>query len=214
MSQPAVPAGGHHRKALDNTWRTPEWLLDRVRVYFGGPIPFDAASAPDNPTKAEVYCVPPAGPMFAEFDPAPEPAQLTLIEPEEAELVGERLVVDSLAEDWPTDRAWINPPYGSAIYDWMAKIVRSGRDEGREIVALIPTSRWEVQRFQRFFGELDAVTLIRKRVAFISSRDLKPVRGNTSGSMLCGINVDRGAWLEAFGSLGLTFTPIPLGRTP
>lgn len=207
MTQPAVPAGGYHRKALDNTWRTPEWLLDCVRAYFGGPIPFDAASAPDNPTQAAVYCVPPAGPLFAEFDPQPETRQLTLVEPHEAELVGEKLVADALEIDWPCDRFWVNPPYGGHLYAWLEKIARSGQDEGRQGVALIPTSRWETAKFQAFLAKADVITFVRKRVAFVSSRDGKPVKGNTSGSMLVGFNPAMGGWIEAFGDLGLTIQP-------
>lgn len=212
MSQPAVPAGGYHRKALDNTWKTPEWLLDHVRAYFGGQIPFDAASAPDNPTRAAVYCVPPAGPLFAEFAPSDDGRQLTLVEPCEPELVGERLDVDALEEDWPCDAFWCNPPYGKHIYAWLAKLVEQSGG-GREGIALIPTSRWEVEAFQAFFGEADVVTFVRKRVAFVSSRDGQPVKGNTSGSMLVGFRVDLPRWVEAFGGLGLTIQPVRVRGT-
>lgn len=44
--------GSAEYSALDTTWQTPEWVLDKIRLYYGGPIPFDVATAPDNPTKA------------------------------------------------------------------------------------------------------------------------------------------------------------------
>lgn len=215
MSQRAVPAGGYHRKSLDNSWRTPEWLLDCVRTYFGGQIPLDAASSAGNPTRAAVYLVPPAGPMFAEFDPghqARERAdrQLTLIEPSEGELVGEQILADGLVEDWPGDAAWVNPPYGSHLLTWLERIAVMGAGEGRDVVALIPTSRWEVARFQAAWSRADLVTFVRKRIAFVSAIDGAAVKGNTSGSMLLGFNAREGAWIEAFGHLGLTIRPTPV----
>ncbi len=36
-------------------WRTPLWLLEKVREVFGPPIHLDPATAPDNPTGAEVF---------------------------------------------------------------------------------------------------------------------------------------------------------------
>ena len=44
--------GSAEYTSLDTTWQTPEWVLERIRQYYGGPIPFDVATAPDNPTKA------------------------------------------------------------------------------------------------------------------------------------------------------------------
>jgi hypothetical protein len=40
------------RRSLDNSWETPERLLACVRQWLGDPIPLDAATAPDNPTRA------------------------------------------------------------------------------------------------------------------------------------------------------------------
>lgn len=34
---------------------TPEWLLERVRAFCGGPIPLDVCTEADNPTKALTY---------------------------------------------------------------------------------------------------------------------------------------------------------------
>lgn len=39
-------------------WRTPQPLLDRVRDYFGGPIPLDPAAEPTNWTRAERFFTP------------------------------------------------------------------------------------------------------------------------------------------------------------
>lgn len=41
----------------DDTWRTPEWLLERVRSV-GGRITCDPATAPSNPTNAQIFYTP------------------------------------------------------------------------------------------------------------------------------------------------------------
>jgi hypothetical protein len=51
--------------ALDTTWQTPPELLEPVRAYFGGQIPFDPATAEGNPTGAEVHLV--AGGLEADW---------------------------------------------------------------------------------------------------------------------------------------------------
>ena len=189
---------------MDNTWRTPEWLLDMARAYFGGPIPFDAATAPDNPTRALRYVVPAAGPLF----PGHEPPMFEGA----AEPVGERILGDGLALDWPP-AVWCNPPYGSHLRAWMQKFVEQSA-RGVEIVTLIPSSRSETDYMQAAIAACSHLCLIRKRVAFISSRDLKPVKGNTSGSLLVGFNTAPGRWSAAFSAAGLCLSPVTLGRTP
>ncbi|MCC6824023.1 MAG: hypothetical protein IT579_25185 [Verrucomicrobia subdivision 3 bacterium] len=197
MSQAKVQAGGYHRESLDNTWRTPENILERV-FYFGGPIPFDPATGPENPTRALRYCTGdlPAPPVAPSLFPAPV-----------EQLDAERLALaraDGLATpwDWPT---WCNPPYGGEIKAWLAKFVReSGR--GTEIVALLPCSRWETSYLQEALVRAVALCLIRKRVAFVSSQDGAQVGGNTTGSMLVGWNVRSvSTFFAAFRPLGACF---------
>lgn len=50
-----APTGTICGPCLDTTWRTPPELVTPVRRYFGGRIPFDAATAPDNPCKARRF---------------------------------------------------------------------------------------------------------------------------------------------------------------
>ncbi|HET6497159.1 MAG TPA: DNA N-6-adenine-methyltransferase [Thermoleophilia bacterium] len=40
---------------LNNIWLTPEWVLDLVRAYFGGPIPLDPCTEPSNPARATAF---------------------------------------------------------------------------------------------------------------------------------------------------------------
>lgn len=43
------------KTAMETIWLTPEYVLDCVRAYFGGQIPLDPATQPNNPTKARVF---------------------------------------------------------------------------------------------------------------------------------------------------------------
>lgn len=54
-TQRKAPAGTITGPTMDKRWQTPPELLVPVREYFGGRIPFDAATADDNPTKAKKY---------------------------------------------------------------------------------------------------------------------------------------------------------------
>jgi len=55
-TQRKAPAGTITGKCMDKRWQTPVELLDRIRVYFDAPrIPFDAATADDNPTNAKKF---------------------------------------------------------------------------------------------------------------------------------------------------------------
>lgn len=193
----ATQAGGWLRRSQDNTWRTPEWLLERARVYFGGPIPFDAATAPDNPTKAKRFVVPHAGPLF----PSVEPEQGTMFAGAPPP-PGEMLLGDGLAMEWPLGGVWCNPPYGKHLQSWLLKFA-SEQARGVETVALVPASRLETGYMQTALVACSHACLVRRRVAFVSSRDLKPVKSNVSGSLLLGFNTSWPRWVAAFGGIGL-----------
>lgn len=79
---------------LDTCWQTPPELLGPVRDYFGGPIPCDAATAADNPTKALVFFT-------------------------DTYMSGG----DGLSTEWPK-QVWVNPPYGRVLREWFAKMER------------------------------------------------------------------------------------------
>lgn len=203
MSQAAAPAGGIVRTSLDATWRTPERLLDAVRTYFGGPIPLDPASGPDNPTQALRF--------FTGEVPSATPAlrQESLFGDwrEHDELARSR--VNGLEQSW-APRFFVNPPYGRELRDWLAKM----RDEARarsEGVALLPCARFEQGYFQETFGAASALCWIRGRVDFISSIDGQAVRGNPYASMLLGFNASWLRWRSAFGGLGACYQIGPGG---
>lgn len=189
MTQTKARAGGILRVSLDNTWRTPESILERVRAYFGGVIPFDPATGPENPTRAHRFCAGAPGTLFA----------------------GEGLASKNgleVAWEWPT---FVNPPYGEELRAWLAKIVHEA-EHGAEVVALLPTTRWETPYLQRSLLAATAVCFHRGRVAFVSSLDGVAVPGNSSGSMLLGFHVDPARFREAFAPLGACLVLAPLGE--
>lgn len=184
-----VQAGGIIRKSLDNTWQTPDRILERVRAYFGGEIPFDPSTAKDNPTRAQRYCAGVPGTLFASNLPAEDLAGRNGLE---------------VAWDWP----WFcNPPYGTELKAWLAKM---GAEEERrrdvDGIALIPASRWETRYFQTLFSSRPHLVCWHLgRVAFKSSKDGKEVAGNCSGSLLVGFNADSARFIDAFEQLGACF---------
>lgn len=186
-----VQAGGPIRSSLDNTWGTPESILGRARVYFRGDIPFDAATAPTNPTRALRFCAGP-GQLFGRDGALEEQ--------------------NGLAVDWrwPT---WVNPPYGSELRDWLLKIEAQSQALV-EILALLPCSRWEQRYFTRVLECARAICFHEGRVAFVSSIDGAAVGGNPYASMLLGFNVDRARFAEAFAPLGPCFSLGPLSAAP
>lgn len=182
-----IQAGGIVRTSLDNSWRTPEGILERVRLYMGDPIPFDPATGPENPTRADRFCAGPTGTLFAGHGLASKNGL-------------------EVAWDWPT---WVNPPYGSELRDWLAKIELEA-SRGTEIVALLPASRWESSYLARTLAAARVVCFHRGRIAFVSSIDGLPVSGNPSASMFLGFNVDLKRFALAFAPLGVCFELRPL----
>ena len=180
MARAKVQAGGVLRTSLDNSWQTPERELEAVRAYFGGPIPFDPATCPENPTKATTFCAGPPGTMFAGS-----------------------LGDNGLEVEW-TGRGgvFVNPPYGRELRDWLRKMTAEAT-KGCAIIALLPASRWEMDYMHAALRVARFVCLRRGRIAFISSADGKPVKGNPGPSMFLGFNVDGHRFLDAFRDLGL-----------
>lgn len=186
-----APAGTIAGPCLDTTWQTPPELLEPVRAYFGGVIPFDAATSPDNPTGADLWC-------SAEDD------GLAVNWTAPKALIG--------------DRPWgvfVNPPYGRVLRDWLGKIA-SEADRGTTIIALLPCARWEQEYFQDALtaGGGHAVCYIRKRVAFIRPSTGDRVGGNPYSSMFVGWNVDPARFSEHFSPVGAVFHQTTLAKCP
>jgi hypothetical protein len=196
--QPAArfPRGRKKRTCLDVTWQTPEEILERDRVYCRGPIPFDPATALDNPTRALRYCALPANadtPLFPQPD-------LFVPPPAVGELVGSDGL--ALAWAWPT---WVNPPYGEVLPAWLGKIATEAQRTRTDIRALLPCSRWEQGYWQKALAVASVVCFIRGRVEFRSTVDYELAGGNPGANMVLGFNVDRARFYEAYSPLGGCF---------
>jgi hypothetical protein len=137
-----VQAGGIIRKSNDQTWMTPQNILDCARAYFRGPIPLDPATSAGNWTRATRY--------FCGPEPKFTPACKGVDNDELA-----RARRDGLAEPWDAP-VWCNPPYGSALKDWLLKM-RIESERGTPIISILPAARWEVGYMQEF---LQAVRVI------------------------------------------------------
>ena len=184
-SQPKAPAGVIVRVSLDAGWRTPERILDAARRYFDGPIPFDAATSPSNPTNATAFCVE-AHPLFTRQNAPLE----------------ERSGLDVDWNIWGSQGVWCNPPYGKALRLWIAKLSHEAT-RGVQILALLPVNRTETSYMQGLLECRPHVCFVRKRVAFISTIDGAAVGGNPYASWILGFNVRPVAFELAFESLGL-----------
>lgn len=86
-------AGFRSSEDRANAWLTPQWLIEEVRVAFGGAIDLDPCSEPDNPTRAKrfwtsahsalkrrwpavrIYCNPPYSPLSPWVDKCVEAAE-------------------------------------------------------------------------------------------------------------------------------------------
>ena len=200
MSRAKVKAVGIIRESSDQSWRTPDLLRQRVRVFFRG-VPFlDPAAPPDNPLQAaRFFCgpapsrVPTRGPLFGE----------------QTEEEANRL--DGLHEPW--DMPWyLNPPFSGAR-EWCAKIgAEVDARPAQPGVLLLPVNRTEevfmldvidrakLQHFVRW-------PTGRGRVPFESSIDGAEMDLNPYASwlFLFGGEPEPGRWLEAFGDLGRAY---------
>ena len=167
-------------KCQNTIWLTPESLLSPVRDYFGGQIPLDPATEPDNPTKAKFY--------GCEF-PQPEAACLG----------------DGLAIRWSLyDGTFVNPPYGRVIRRWCRRIDEEAQ-QGATIIALLPAgARFSTKYFQdHIFSEaLNAACFVRGRVKFARPGGDGTVGNNPYDSVIYGFNVDHDKFVKCFGHLG------------
>ena len=98
---------------------------------------------------------------------------------------------NGLESAWESN-AFLNPPYGKEMKDWLFKM-KDAAENHVTVMALLPASRWEQEYFQRcvFNSHLDGFVLIRKRLQFIRE-DGTACKSNPYASLLYGYNV--GDW--------------------
>lgn len=200
------------RTATDMTWQTPQWLLERERIYQGGRIEFDPATTPENPTGARMFCAGEGGPLFV--------AAATAKHLEDCDLCCDRQCMGWLALQsgldvgWYGLSVWCNPPYGRALKLWLKKFVLEARRPGANaanVRALIPCSRFEQPYMQAALAAANAVCWIdaaklggkgARRVAFVSTVDGAEPGANPSASMILAFNVDLERFRRAYGPVG------------
>lgn len=168
------------RASLDD-WLTPPEVLERVRAFFGGRIPFDPCTERDNPTGADTYCT-----GTTDDDGLSEPWGL-----------------DAFVNP-PYSKNAAGVPQ---IRLWAAKIHEEARG-GARIIALLPcgarfsTGYWQDHILSPL---LDAVCFVRGRIKFLKASTREPGKGNNYDSAIYGFNVGLEAFRLAFGSLGACF---------
>lgn len=195
-----VKAAGILRESSDQTWRSPELLRQRVRLFFAG-VPFlDPAAPPDNPVgAARFFCgpspsrVPTRGPLFGE----------------KTEEEANRL--DGLHEPWALPW-YLNPPFSGAR-EWCSKIAAEVDARPAQAgVLLLPVNRTEEPFMLDVIDRARRLTFVRwpgtrGRIPFESSIDGAEVDANPYASWLLGFGDEPapGRWLEAFGDLGRAY---------
>jgi len=160
------------KQAKDMDYLTPPKILEPVKRFFGGVIPLDPAT------------ILPLNPTGADFCMTPNYSGLT--------------------KSWVAvaSGAFVNPPYGRELRQWMEKIGNEA-SEGLTIVALLPVNRFEQGYFHdSILMRANVVCFIRSRVSFLRPSTGKPAKGNPYASALWGFNTDESKFLAAFGDLG------------
>lgn len=111
-------------------------------------------------------------------------------------------VSGGLTREWDHPRVYSNPPYGKALKLWMAKTIEEATST-KEIISLLPCSRWEQTYMHEVLRAASHVCWIRKRVAFERAKTGQRARGNPYANMFLGFGTDWLRWQEAFGPIGL-----------
>ena len=108
---------------------------------------------------------------------------------------------DGLAISW-VNGTFINPPYGKLLRPFLEKIHEEAED-GHEIIALLPASRWEQFYWQRdvFNPNLTGLCFVRKRVNFLRPTG-EVAQGNPHGSIVCLYNGMWSPFRKHFGDIG------------
>ena len=181
------------KRCASTEWFTPPEILNPIRSYYQGPIPFDAASTLENPTGALAWTSDPEGCQCS------------------ASCLAGDSHHDGLKEIWPAS-TFINPPYGRIIREWLKKIHEEAK-LGREILALLPCgARFSTRYFQDniLSKPLDAVCFIRGRVKFMRA-DGSRASGNPYDSAIYGFNIVRSRFERSFAPLGSILLVTPVG---
>jgi hypothetical protein len=166
------------KQARDLDYQTPEYVLECVRAYFGGPIPLDPATCPSNPTKATTFLTEKENGLERPWD------QNWFVNPP----YGKEM------------RQWIEK-IGAEAHQCYGVSTTRCEPHG---LALLPVNRTETQYWQDCIGsKASAVVFVRKRIAFIRPSTGEKAQGNPYSSAIWGFNTDWDRFKESFKPLGL-----------
>lgn len=72
---------------------------------------------------------------------------------------------DGLKQDWSGERVFCNPPYGTAIKDWVKKCWEEAQNDNTLVVMLIP-ARTDTIYFHKYIYPLAEIRFIKGRLKF------------------------------------------------
>lgn len=80
---------------------------------------------------------------------------------------------NGLAKDWQGQTVFCNPPYGTAIKDWVRKCYEESRKPNTKVVMLIP-ARTDTAYFHDYIYGQAEIRFIRGRLKFGNSKNSAP----------------------------------------
>ena len=81
---------------------------------------------------------------------------------------------DGLKQDWKGERVFCNPPYGSAIKDWVKKCSEESKKAGTIVVMLIP-ARTDTKYFHEYiYNKAREIRFVKGRLKFGRSKNSAP----------------------------------------
>jgi hypothetical protein len=165
---------------------TPDWFLEYVRAFAGGPIALDVCTEPSNPTKADAYCC--------------------LEDGNDGLLIDWSLTLRSVAyvPGWAMRLAWANVPYSAGqVIKWAGKAAHEAR---RDVESLLLTKDDCRPRWNRFLlDNADARCRIARGVGFLEpdgNGGFRQLVGPRWGSCLWYFGRHRRRFERVFGPLG------------
>lgn len=80
---------------------------------------------------------------------------------------------DGLKQDWEGHTAFVNPPYGRAIKDWVKKCYEESLKQDTKVVMLIP-ARTDTKYFHEYIYNKAEIRFIKGRLKFGESKNSAP----------------------------------------
>lgn len=82
-------------------------------------------------------------------------------------------IEDGLSKDWSGHTAFVNPPYGRGIENWISKGYLESRKNNTRIVMLIP-ARTDTKYWHNYVMKADEVYFVKGRLKFGDSQNSAP----------------------------------------